>query len=178
MENREISMRRKQFFTIFVMILLAALTRFLPHLPNLTPIGAIALFSGAKLKGINRYLLPLIIMLLTDAIIGFHNTMVFVYGSFLIITLLGAILQSKTTYLRIFGSALFASIIFFLITNFGVWLVGPMYPKTIAGLSQAYFMGIPFFRNTLIGDLIYVPVLFYGYSFISNKIMKLRNNYA
>ena len=155
MENREISMRRKQFFTIFVMILLAALTRFLPHLPNLTPIGAIALFSGAKLKGINRYLLPLIIMLLTDAIIGFHNTMVFVYGSFLIITLLGAILQSKTTYLRIFGSALIASIIFFLITNFGVWLVGPMYPKTIAGLVQTYVMGIPFFRNTLLGDLIY-----------------------
>ena len=178
MENREISMRRKQFFTILVMILLAGLTRLLPHLPNLTPIGAIALFSGAKLKGINCFLLPMIIMLFTDTIIGFHNTMVFVYGSFLIITLLGTILQNKTTYLRIFGSALTASVIFFLITNFGVWIVGPMYPKTIAGLGQAYFMGIPFFRNTLLGDLIYTPVLFYGYSFIANKLVHLNKNYA
>lgn len=171
-------MRRKQFYTIFAMIILAALTRLLPHLPNLTPIGAIALFSGAKLKGVNRFLLPIIIMLLTDAIIGFHNTMFFVYGSFLIITILGTVLQNKTTYLRIFGSALSASVIFFLITNFGVWLIGPMYPKTIAGLGQAYFMGIPFLRNTLLGDLIYSPILFYGYSFISNKVMGLNKNYA
>ena len=160
------------------MILLAASTRLLPHLPNLTPIGAIALFSGAKLKGINRYLLPIVIMILTDAVIGFHNTMVFVYGSFLIITLLGTVLNRKMSFLRVFGSVLAASVIFFLITNFGSWLVGPMYPKTIAGLEQAYLMGIPFFRNTLLGDLIYVPVLFYGYNFISNKVMRLNKNYA
>ncbi len=171
-------MRRKQYLTILIMILLAALTRLLPHLPNLTPIGAIALFSGAKLKGINRFLLPIIIMLLTDVIIGFHNTMLFVYGSFLIITLLGTVLQNKATHLRIFSSALTASVIFFVITNFGVWLVGPMYPKTMVGLGQAYFMGIPFFQNTLLGDLIYTPVLFYGYSFIVNKIMSLNKNYA
>lgn len=178
MENREISIRRKQFFAIFAMILLVALTRLLPHLPNLTPIGAIALFSGAKLKGVSRFLLPIIIMLLTDVIIGFHNTMIFVYGSFIIITLLGTVMQNKQSIFRIFGATLFASIIFFLITNFGVWFVGSMYPKTIAGLEQAYIMGIPFFRNTLLGDLIYVPVLFYGYSFISNKVMKLRKNYT
>jgi len=170
MKNRKIIQKIgsvfKQYFPGFILIMTAVLTRFLPHPPNLTPVGGIALFSGAYLKGLKRFLLPLLIMFISDMALGLHNTILFVYLSFCLITFLGTFLKRKQRVDRIVILALSASLVFFLITNFGVWLVGSYYPKTIDGLLQAYVMGLPFLRNTMLGDLIYTPLLFVSYQLI------------
>ncbi len=144
------------------LILVAALSRLLPHPDNFTPIAAMALVGGVYLEKRYALIIPLVALIISDLFIGFHNTILFVYGSFIIIGLLGIWLKSHKKPLPIIGTALFSSSLFFIITNFGVWLTGGgwFYPKTWAGLVECYTMAIPFYRNTLAGDLIYVAVLF------------------
>lgn len=144
-------------------IILAALSRLLPHPPNMTPITAVALFSGSKLKGRWSFVIPFLSMLISDLFLGFHATMIFVYGSFLITFLLGKIFLNKHGFFRLALVSLSSSILFFVITNFGAWLLFDMYPHNMSGLFYAYFMAIPFFRNMIVGDMIYVFALFYGY---------------
>lgn len=143
----------------------------MPHLPNVTPVAALALYSGSSLKGWKTYALPLTVMFLSDMVIGFHSTMLFVYGSFVITVFLGQFLQ-KYTVLKTAAVGTLSSLIFFAITNFGVWLTSSMYVHDISGLFQAYVMGLPFLRNTLMGDLVYTYALFYGYSYVERIIAK------
>ena len=163
MENRNIL---KNILPLIFVVIAAVLTRVLPHPPNFAPITGIALFSGSFLTGISAFVLPLGIMLLSDLIIGFHSTMIYVYGSFLIIVLLGRLLKKNNSFVRLTTISSTSSTLFFLITNFGVWLSENIYPKTLQGLEQSYIMGLPFFKNTLIGDFFYTFVLFYGFQFI------------
>ncbi len=144
-------------------ILAAAASRILPHPPNIAPIAGIALFAGANLGFLPGLIISLSAMLLSDAVIGFHGTMLYVYGSFILIILLGRLLQNKQTPGRLFGMSLFSSILFFIITNFGVWAEGQLYAKNITGLQTVYVMGLPFLRNTMIGDMFYTFAIFYGY---------------
>lgn len=146
-------------------IILAVLYRLFPHPPNFTPIAALALFSGANLKGMRRFMIPLIVMSVSDLFLGFHSTILYVYGSFIITSALGTLLQNNQTFLRIISIATISSLLFFIITNFGVWAGTTMYPKDLSGLLNAYVMGIPFFKNTLLGDLFYTITLFYGYKY-------------
>lgn len=147
--------------------MIAAFSRLVPHPPNLAPVGGLALFSGAHLKGKIAYGLPLLIMLISDLFLGFHSTIPYVYLSFLLIVFIGRRLQKKKTFIRIITISFTSSVLFFLITNFGVWISTNMYAKNFAGLVNAYDMGLPFFRNTLIGDMFYTLVFFYGYEYIS-----------
>jgi hypothetical protein len=168
-ENRNIL--NKQDLGIYAMMILGiALTRLLPHPFNFTPVAAISLFAGAHISGKQKYIIPMIIMLISDLFLGFHSTMIFVYGAFLLAVFLGGYLK-KTNFIKTTAFTFSSSILFFLITNFGVWLVNTMYPHTFSGLIQAYIMGIPFFRNTVLGDLIYTYAFFYGYSFITQSIL-------
>jgi hypothetical protein len=151
---------------IYVIILIGtfALLRIVPHPPNVAPITGIALLSGAKLFGLSRFALPLSVMLVSDIFLGFHDTIVFVYGSFILITLMGSLfLRKKDSFLNIAGTALLSSLLFYLVTNFGVWFSTDMYPKTLDGLIQSYIMGLPFFKNTIIGDCLYAFGVFYAY---------------
>jgi len=142
------------------LILAAALSRLLPHPPNFTPIAAIALSAGVYLDRRYAFFLPLAAMLISDYFIGFHDGMVWVYGCFLAIGLIGLWLRSHKKPLLIAGASLTSSVLFFIVTNFGVWLTGTMYPKTFEGLIACYVAAVPFFQNTVAGDLAYTAAIF------------------
>ncbi len=143
---------------------------FIPHLPNFTPIAAIALFSGVYLKREYALGLPLLIMIATDLIIGFYTPwiMISVYGSFFIIGLIGLWLKNNKKFSNITTATITGSILFFLITNFAVWAVpNSFYPHTFQGLLSCYTMGLPFFKNTLMGNVFYVGAMFGLYESIN-----------
>ena len=145
-------------------ILLAAALRLVPHPPNFAPIGAMALFSGAYLgRRTLAFVAPLAAMLLSDTVLGFHSGMIFVYASVALITILGAMTLRKRSPVRIGLAAVAGSVLFFAVSNFGVWALGDMYLHNIAGLVACYVAAIPFFQNTLAGDLFYATLLFGGF---------------
>jgi len=147
----------------FVMIFGGILMRLLPHLPNFTPIAAIALFGGTNLSKKYAFVVPLVAMFISDIFIGFHASMPMVYGSFFITGLIGLYLRKHKTFGNIVSASLASSLIFFLLTNFNFWYVMPLYPKTFAGMIAAYVNALPFFRNTILGDLCYTGVFFGTY---------------
>ena len=163
MENRKVL---KLIHKIGI-ILLAVVARLVPHAPNFSPIGGLALFSGANFNNKFSFLIPILAMLISDIFLGFHKTIPYVYVSFVIIFLIGRKMKFNK-WQNLLSASLISSIIFFIITNFGVWLNFNMYPKTVDGLIQCYVMAIPFFRNTLLSDLVYSFSFFYGYRFLSN----------
>lgn len=169
------------FKLILFLILGAAAVRLIPHYPNFTPIGAMALFAGTCIANKRlAFAVPLLAMLLSDAALqlisgqGFHNTLFFVYGSFLLITSLGFLLRRRVQRQTIMVSSLVGSLIFFFITNFGVWVMAHgYYSYTAEGLMQCYIAAIPFFKGTVMGDLFYNLVLFGSYSLAKWKFPKL-----
>jgi hypothetical protein len=138
---------------------------------------AAGLFAGAYL-GSRRIglVIPLLAMLATDAAIGFYDwhLVLFVYASLTASVFLGRYYSENRTLPRLVGSVLGGSLLFFLVTNGGVWLLseGAIYPKTIAGLAQCYAAGIPFYRNTLLGDLTWSTVLFGSYELLRLQVPK------
>ncbi len=123
-------------------------------------IAAIALFGGALLPRAIALTLPLIAMIVSDAFIGFHSLVLFTWGSYILIALLSAYGLKSISFSRVISGSIGASVLFYLITNFGVWLDGRLYDRTLSGLLMSYYNAIPFFRNTLLGDLLYSGVLF------------------
>ncbi|GAA4467185.1 hypothetical protein GCM10023189_50350 [Nibrella saemangeumensis] len=164
-----------RLITLSAIVLLTALTRLLPHLPNFTPVAALALFGSAMFeRRVVGLLAPLAAMLLSDALIGFHGTMPYVYGSFALSWLLGLWVRKNPTALTIGSAALVSSVLFFLITNFGVWYGSAFYPQTSQGLMTCYLSAVPFFRYTVLGDLFYSAVLFGGYFLLQQRYTVLR----
>ena len=157
-------------------VLLGVFTRVIPHPPNMTAIGAIALFSGAFFFDKRlAFILPTIILLLSDLLLGFQPILS-VYVSFLIIVSLGFILSKKHTTISIINMSLLASLIFFIITNFSVFISSALYPKTMIGLIECYTLAIPFFLNTLIGNVVYSLIMFYGFKFVQNSSLLQHNS--
>jgi hypothetical protein len=169
------------FRTILIvgMILFAAIMRIVPHPWNLAPVGAMALFSGAVIRNrVMAFVFPLLALLAGDFFVGFHILMPVVYGSFLISTALGFWLRGRQSAVRLGGVVLLGAIQFFLITNFGVWAYLNSYPKTFAGLMACYVAGVPFFWNTLAGDICYSALLFGGLYLAEYMSPALRPNVA
>jgi len=163
---------------LFAGILLAAVSRLIPHPPNVTPIAAMALFGGAYFSHrAAAFLVPLAAMVLSDLFLGFYHTTPFVYGSFALIVVIGYGLRRRKTLFTVGIAALASSVLFFLMTNFGVWAIGTLYPKTWAGLVTAYLWALPFFRNTVLGDLAYVAVLFGGFALLERALPTLRERH-
>lgn len=161
--------------TLTVLVALVAFTRLLPHPPNFAPVSALALFGAAlferKWLGL---LAPLAAMLLSDLVLGFHGLMPHVYGSFLLSWLIGLLLLRKPNVLNVSLAALLSSVLFFAITNFGVWYGGPFYPQTREGLLACYAAAIPFFQYTLLGDLFFSALLFGGYALLQQRFPVLQ----
>jgi hypothetical protein len=153
---------KDKLFPILV-VLGAVLIRFLPHPANVAPIAAMALFGGAYLNRKYAVFLPLTVMLISDLFLGFHKVMPFVYGSFLLASIIGIGLKNKVKPKNVLGASLLSSLIFYVITNFGVWLTSGMYQMNLLGLIKCYVLAIPFFKNTLAGDLFYTVMMFGGY---------------
>lgn len=151
------------------LIVIGILLRFAPHAPNFTPVAAIALFSGAYLSKKNALIVPLVLMIASDAIIGMHNVMMFTWGAFLLTTLVGFGLQAKTGRMRVLSFSLISSLLFFVVSNFGVWVMG-WYPPTLNGLAQCYTMAIPFLRDFTVSTLLYSAVFFGSYELIASRV--------
>ena len=156
-------MNKTRFIFLAGMILAAAASRLLPHPPNFTPIAALSLFGGASF-GDKRaaFLVPLAGLFLGDLVLGFYSITPVVYGSFALIVCLGFWLRRRQTVWRTAGAAVVGAVLFFVATNFGWWALETAYPKTLTGLIECYVAGIPYFRNTLLGDLLYSGLLFGG----------------
>ena len=146
-------------------IALAAALRIAPHPWNFTPVGAMALFSGAIFRDRRiAFFFPLLALFIGDIFIGFHKLMPVVYASFLLSVAIGFWLRDRRTVGRIGAATLLGAMQFFLVTNAAVWVFGLSYPRNSAGLLACYVAGIPFFWNTLAGDAAYALLLFGGFA--------------
>ena len=156
-------MNKNRLLFVLFLIALAALARLLPHPANFAPIAAMALFGGACLPDRRlAYAVPLLAMFLTDLILGLHATMAFVYLGFVITVAIGGLLRRRLKAVNIAFAAVSASVIFFILSNFGVWLLSGLYSHDITGLLACYTAAIPFLQNSLAGALFYSAVLFGG----------------
>jgi hypothetical protein len=168
-------MNKPRFLFLAGMILLAAASRLIPHPPNFSPIAALALFGGAQFADKRlAFLVPLAAMFLSDMILELHSLIPVIYGSFALIVCLGFWLRRRQNVRAIGGAAIVGALLFFVLTNFGVWAMGQMYPKTPAGLLNCYVAAIPFFQNTLLSNLFYSALLFGGLAIAENRFAKLR----
>lgn len=164
-----------RFFLLTGMILVAALSKFIWHPINFTPIGAISLFAGAQFTDKRAaFVVPLLALLLVDLITGLHVLIPFVYGCFALNVLLGFWIKRQQSTGRIIFATLTGAAVFFAVTNFGSWLAFDTFPKTAAGLLACYASAIPYFINSLLGDLFYVAVLFGGLAFAESRVPTLR----
>lgn len=155
----------------YIMVLFGVVARLLPHPANFVPITAMALFGGMYFNKRFGMLVPLLAIFVSDIFIGFYGVgMVFVYGSFLLVGIIGNYLRANKSFKNVLGGTLLGSFLFYIITNYGVWLTSSMYPPTFAGLMQSYYMAIPFFRNSLLGDMFYTGVLVGGYELLTLKV--------
>lgn len=175
--NKQIS--KPRFFTVLLMVLTAAALRLLPHYPNFTPVAAMALFGGAYFSNKKiAFLIPISAMLISDLILGFHSTMWAVYLSFALIVMIGLSLKKSKKISSIFLASISSSVLFFIITNFAVWISGGIYPLNILGLGECYTAAIPFFHYTMLGDLFYVGVFFGAFEFMQYKFPVLAETNA
>ncbi len=143
-----------------LLVILGMSMRLVPHPWNFTPLTAIALFAGVYLPRRYAYLVPLTAMVVSDLIIGLHDLVLFTWGSFILIGVIGIWVGRHKSVWSIGTGALGGSLMFFLVTNWAVMQFGTMYPHSWAGLVSSYVAGLPFFRNMLLGDVVYTAVVF------------------
>ena len=163
---------KKEIFPISL-ILILAFARLIPHPPNFTPIIAVALISGYFFKNINLSLLILLVaMLLSDLFIGFYENMIFVYASLLLITFVFHKISKEINFKNLFIYCFAGSLIFFIFSNFGVWVLGSpgvldvAYERNLSGLVECYILAIPFFGNTFLSTLIFAYPGIFIYKFL------------
>lgn len=163
----------KNITTILVLVLIAGISRLIPHPWNFTAVGAMALFSGNRMPNkVIAFVAPLLSLLWTDAVLGFHMTMVYVYGAVALSVILG--MWTQGSWIKLGVGTLASSLMFFILTNFGVWMTSGLYTKTFDGLVQCYVMAVPFFHYQIAGDIFYVGVLFGAYELVRS----LQSNWA
>ncbi len=156
--------------SIISVIFALALFRLMQIIPNVSPIAAMALFAGAHFSDKKlAFVVPFAALLLSDFILGMHSTMIFVYAVFAVTVWVGISLQKRLNFLSIAFAAIGTSLLFFLVTNAGVWLMYDTYSPGFTGLIEAYIAGVPFYQNTLLGDLFFSAVLFGGYALIKQS---------
>jgi hypothetical protein len=151
----------------FLIMVLGFLSRIVLHTPNFSPILSLALLGGVYLKGRQPFWVPLVLMALTDAVLGFHNAMLYTWGSILMISLLGSWLKRHKNWSNILSTSVLSSALFFVVTNFGAFL--SFYPHTWSGLQQCYIAAIPFYRSTLVSTLGYSLALFSLWEFLLSR---------
>lgn len=186
---RKEAMKLKQNTALIIlMIVIAAMTRLIPHYPNFTAVGAIALFGGAYLGRRWAFVVPLLALFISDLVLNnliyakqfpeiYEGFTLFyagswpVYLAFIAVILLGAKMLKKVSISTVLGTSVVAAVVFFLITNFAVWAGVSAYPKTLTGLTACYTAAIPFFWNTVMGNVFFGSILFGGYEWIRSRQM-------
>jgi hypothetical protein len=163
-------------YALVVLVVIAAVSRLLPHPENITPIGALALFSGACFADRRVALaVPLVALFLGDLVTGLHFMIPVVYGSFALNVLIGRFwLRRRRVLIPIACATLLGAVQFFVVTNFGLWALGGYYPRTWQGLVTCYVNAIPYLQRTLLGDMTFVVVLFGGLALVERAFPRLR----
>jgi len=151
------------------LIIAGILLRFAPHAPNFTPVAAIALFGGAYLNKKYAVLVPLVLMVASDAVIGMHNVVIFTWGGFILTSLLGIWIKKHKGIYGIVSASIVSSLLFYIVSNFGVWLMG-WYPRNLVGLINCYIMALPFLRDFTLGTLLYTSAFFAVYDLIAKSV--------
>lgn len=173
MEIRKSSISLQLGIALLLIVAGTAL-RLLPHIPNFAPVGAIALFGGAVLSWRLAVWLPLALMMVSDIFIGFYPGIEFTWTGFLLVALFGMLLRRASLASRILVGGLASSMVFFVVSNFGVWLTSGMYVHTFDGIAQCYIMALPFLRASLLADLFYSAVLFGSYELVLHLVKAYR----
>ena len=188
METKRINIR---FSVLAGLILLAAFSRIVPHMPNFSSLAAIGLFGAAYFsKKWQAFLIPLAATLLSDI---FLNNMIYKgfssyytilnygfywqYGSYILITFSGRYIFNKVTPVKVLIGALGSTVIFYLVSNFGCFLFNPIYPPNLGGMITCYISAIPFLNGTLLGNLFYSAVLFGSFALLEQRFPVLRHTY-
>ena len=162
MNNKKFSNRE---IVILLFIIIAAVIRLIPHPPNFAPITAMALFGGLNFQNKKlAYAIPLLAMIVSDLFLGFYSISIFVYLSFIAITYIGTTIKSINI-----SNIFLSSLLFFIITNLGVWILG--YPMTIEGLLTCFTLALPFFGYALAGDLFFSLLFKYGFKSVEKKYL-------
>ena len=168
---------RLNTLAISAIILALAVFRLLPHLPNISPVAAMALFGGAYFADRRMaFIVPFAALFLSDLILGMHKSMIFVYEGFSLTVFIGFALKDRVGITNTAFAMIAASLLFFALTNFGAWMTSGIYEKSANGLMQAFAAGIPFFQNSLLGNMVFAAVIFGGYHLLKNNVAALRSS--
>ena len=161
-------MLQPRTITLLAIIVGVVLFRFMPHPPNVSPIAAMALFGGAYFTDRRlAFVLPFAALVISDIFIGLHDTLLYVYAAFALTVMIGFVLRSRTGVTMLVVATVGSTLLFYLVTNFGVWFAGGHgYAMDAGGLAQAYIAGLPFLQNSMLGNLFFVALLFGGYALI------------
>lgn len=159
MEISKTIIKYKYLILIAGLLVIGIGWRLIPHLPNFAPIGAIAITAGMIFRWYKAVWIPLSIMIMSDLIIGLYQGFIWTWLSVAIIPIAGLLLRRLPRMWRIPAGALSASLLFFIVSNFGVWIASGMYSHTVNGLIECYIMALPFLRATLISDLVFTTML-------------------
>jgi hypothetical protein len=169
---------------ILIMCVLAIGLRFVPHMPNVVPMAAMALYAGSCMDKRFAAWVPLALYIVTDLIVGMHDAVLFTWGSIMLISLVGMRLP-KFSMGTALGGTIAGTLAFFAITNFGVWMVGidhtaatPMYPHTAAGLVACYVSALPFLVNSLLGNTVFIGALMAVRSLVAAQVKEERTRFA
>ena len=167
-----------KFYSAIVLIIVLAFSRVIPHPPNFTPILGMAVFAGAIFdKKIYSFFVPLLAMFLSDLFLGFHSSMFIIYLAICLNVTIGIYFINNIQYSKIIISLLFGSLVFFIVTNFAVWLLSGMYPYTLDGLLACYTMALPFFQNTIISTILYGVGAFFIFELTNKYLVFRQKNY-
>lgn len=181
-------MNTKRLLVLSGFIVIAALSRVFPHPYNFAPMGAMAIFGAAYFSNKKlSFLLPLLAFFVSDLLVNnilyssyysgftlFTPGFYWMYGSMALIVLAGIFILKKVNTKTVIAGSLSASVIFFLVTNFGAWIGSPMYPQTLEGLMMSYGAGIPFFHYTVVGDLVYSGIMFGAFELAKRQVPALQ----
>ena len=161
---------KTKVFLAIVIVFLAASTRLVKHPHNFTPVAAMSLFAGCYLRKYWGLVFPLGAMIVSDYFIGFYDwqVMASVYLGIALSFFIGWFLYGRLKFQNVVLAALLSSVVFFVITNFAVWVFFDWYPHTWAGLLDCFILALPFLKNTVFGDLFYNLILFGAYEFVLN----------
>ena len=170
------------------MMVIAMASRFIPHWYNFTAVGAMGLFGAAYLPKKYAFIIPLAALWISDLILNnviyasFYNGFVwfslrslFVYIGFLALVGVGVLALKQISGRQILSASIMGSVVFFLISNFGSFVVDPIYPKTAQGLGASYLAGIPFFWNTLLANIIYAFLFIGSFEWIKRRYFRIQS---
>ena len=171
------------------LIMVAMVTRFIPHAPNFTAVGAAALLGGALFRNpFKSILIPVLVLFTSDLILNnvvytqYYDGWVWltpgfalIYGGFILSVFIGRFMTNGFKVLPLVGAGLLSAIVFYLLTNAGSWQASPLYTKDFSGLMNAYIAGLPFLLNQVLGTMVYGAILFSAAWFWVGQINKERN---